>query len=380
MKKDRDKILIVINVDWFFLLHRVPIALALKKEFEDVYILGKDTGKGSDIQKLGFKFINIDFDRKSLNPIKEINALFQLYKIFRQLKPNVIYNITIKPIIYSLFISKFLKIKSVNTICGLGYVFSDSKKNMLKYFIIQIYRFTYLNTKSHTFFENKDDLELFLKYKILKKNSIHHLVRGTGVDLKKFSCNFKGDNKQGINIVLPARMLWSKGIKEFVEAAKLLKEKYEYNVFFKLYGDIDKGNREAIPEEYLRKIEIKNYLKWFGFYDDMVRVYRNSDIVVLPSYYKEGLPVSLMEACAMGKPIITTDSVGCKDCVDEGINGYIVPVKSITELAKAMEELILSYQDRLTMGKNSRIKAEKEFDQRRILKEYMKVFISIKNE
>lgn len=379
MSNLKDRVLIVVNVDWFFLLHRVPIGKALKKEFKEVYVVAKDTGRKSEIENLGFKFINIDFNRKSLNPITEIKILFKLYKVFKQLKPSIVHSITIKPIIYGLFVSKLYKVKLVNTVCGLGYVFTYSQNYFLKHFIILIYKFAFNKSKSFTFFENNTDLELFQKFNIKHNSNTFRLIHGVGVDLNKFKTQTKFKLKDKLNIILPSRMLWSKGVKEFIAAAILLEKDFKGKVFFKLYGGLDQGNRDAIANKYLNNIEIKDYLQWFGFQKDMISVYKDSDIVVLPSY-REGLSVSLMEGCAMGKPIVTTNAVGCRECVDDGVNGHIIPIKSIVELAEAIKKLILSSEDRLIMGRNSRIKAEKEFDQSVIVKKYITVFNSIKDE
>ncbi len=168
-------------------------------------------------------------------------------------------------------------------------------------------------------------------------------------------------------------MLWDKGVKELVEASKILYKKYAHKIYFKLCGMVDIGNLESISEDYLNTIEVENYLKWYGHQTDMKSIYKSADIVVLPSY-REGLPTSLIEACATGRPIITTNAIGCKDCVDEGLNGYKVPVKSVQELADAIEKLINSPEDRKRMGIYGRQKAEREFDQKEVVKKHIDIY------
>ncbi|WP_010522389.1 glycosyltransferase family 4 protein [Aquimarina agarivorans] len=369
-------ILIIVNTDWFFLLHRIPIVNSFRVDDVNIIIAAHDTGKSKEIRKLGFEFINIDFDRKGINLAAEIKVFIQIFKIYKKFKPIIVYQVTIKPIIYGLLIAKFFKVKAINTICGLGYVFSNENKIILRGVVVALYRIAFNNLDSHIFFENKDDLASFIKLNIIDTKNNYSVVNGVGVDLDKFKVSDveRSNSKQKIQIILPSRMLWDKGVKEFVEAARILKHKYSDKVFLKLYGMIDEGNPESVPEKYLNEIKIEGYLEWMGFEKDMVSVYKESDIVVLPSYYGEGLPTVLAEACAVGLPIITTDSVGCRECVDEGENGFKVSVKSAKELSEAMEKLILSKEMRIQMGINSRKKAEKEFDQNIIIKTYRRVF------
>lgn len=376
-----NKVLIIINTDWFFLLHRIPIVNSFLREDIEIVVAAKDTGKTEEIKKLGFEFINIDFDRKGVNLFSEVNVILQLYRVYKRIRPIIAYQVTIKPIIYGLFISKLFKVNTINTISGLGYVFSNDRKKNLKRIVIILYKIAFNNSKSYTFFENKDDLASFVKLNIINSKNNYSVVNGVGVDLKRFKVSNGGrlSSKERLQVVLPSRMLWDKGVKEFVEAAIYLKDDYRGKVFFKLYGMIDKGNRECVPEKYLRNIKIKGYLEWFGFEEDMNSVYGSTDIVVLPSY-REGLPTVLAEACAMGLPIITTDAVGCRECVDEGVNGYKVPVKSVKELIGKIKILILSEEKRIEFGKKSRIKAEKDFDQKLIVEEYKKVFDKMYSE
>ena len=368
------------NTDWFFLLHRVAIAKAFKKEGFRVIVAAKDTGKRNEIENLGFSFVNVNFDRKGLNPFFELVTLYNLFKLYKKNDIELAYQVTIKPIIYGSIVSRILEVKNINTICGLGHVYATDKLLMLRKMISYTYRFILNKKQTFTFFENKDDLKRFETLGILNAKSYVSVVNGTGVDLNKFFPTQKKTTSNKITITLASRMLWNKGIVEFVEAAKLLQHKYADKIEFKLYGIIDEGNRESITNTYLKSIAIDGYLKWYGFEADMVKVYSNSDIVTLPSYYGEGLPTVLAEACAMGLPIVTTDSVGCKECVDEGINGFKVPIKSAAALAVALEKLIIDKELRKIMGKASRIKAENKFDQKVIVNQYATILRTLLNE
>lgn len=374
------KILIFINSDWFFLLHRVPIAQSLSDYGYEIVVLTKDTGRRKEIENLGFQFVNINIDRKGTNIFREIKTLIEVYKVYKKINPDLVYQVTVKPIIYGSLVSKVLTNKNINTICGLGYVFSNPKKKILRKIVSLFYKLSLSGAKSHTFFENEDDRNVFIENGIISTIADTTVVNGVGVHLEKFHPNKINKSVKKLTVTLATRMLWNKGVLEFVEAAKLLQKKYFDSVEFKLYGITDTGNRESIPNTYLKSITIGNYLKWYGFESDMVNVYSNSDIVTLPSFYGEGLPTVLAEACAMGLPIVTTDSVGCRECVDEGINGFKVPIKSVKALAEAIEKLIISSELRVRMGKASRLKAEREFDQRKIIGQYEEVYERMLNE
>lgn len=372
------KILVFVNSDWFFLLHILPVIIALKNEGNEIYILTKNSGKKQQIENYGFHFVDLLFlDRKGYNPFRELKTIIHVYKIYRRIKPDIVHQITIKPIIYGSLISRFLNIKTVNTICGLGYSFG-SKNTLISFLAYEGYKVALKNKFCYNFFENKNDLNFFVERHIITNTDGNTFLNGMGANLEKYRPISNSNPKEKkIIITIACRMIWEKGVKEFVEASKILYNKYEDLIEFRIYGRIDPGNPSSISENYLNNIEIKNYIKWYGFEDDMFFVFENSDIITLPSYYREGCPMVLMEACAMGIPVITTNSIGCRECVDDGVNGFMIPVKSSVELAKAIEKLILSKDLRLAMGKASRLKAESEFDQRKIVNQYLNVFNSM---
>lgn len=365
-------LVIVINVDWLFLAHRLEIAKEALDHGFQVSVVAKDTGRKSEIENAGFQFINLNISRLGVNPFFEFKTVYELFKIYKRLQPDIVYQITMKPIIYGTFITKFLKIKSVNAISGLGYNFTDKRRGYVQEIMLFLMRIGF--NKKHNFlvFENEDDYKELNTLKTINYRNNYKIIKGVGVNLG----DFKHEDfvkKEKLIILFPARMLWDKGVREFVEAAKMLQEKYFDKIYFKLCGMIDEGNIAYVPENYLKQIEIENYLKWYGYQKDIKSFYKNADIIVLPSY-REGLPTSLIEACAIGRPIVTTNAIGCKECVDEGLNGYKVPVKSIIKLAQAIEKLILDSKLRKAMGIQSRQKAEVEFDKKTVIKAHLKIF------
>lgn len=372
--KDKKKLLLVVNLDWVYIMHRMPIGKeALKKDF-DVFVAAKDTGKRDEILSHGFNFINLNMSRSGVNFFEEIKLIFQMFFLYLKVKPDIVYHVSMKPVIYGTLISRLLNIKTVNAFSGLGYNFTESRTSLIQSVMIKLMKLGFNSKNIQLLFENRDDYNEFKNLDIISSKNKISFTKGVGTNLEKFIPIEREENEKLI-VLLPARMLWDKGVKEFVQVTHLLKSKYFGKVFFQLCGMVDLDNKEGILESYLKEIEIEGYLKWIGFQENMVEVYQNSDIVVLPSY-REGMPTVLIEACAVGKPIITTDAIGCKECVEDGLNGYMVPVKSVDELANAIEKLISSPEDRKRMGEYSRKKAEKEFDQKDFVNLHMTIFDS----
>jgi len=374
---NRKTLLIVINVDWLFKLHRLSIAVAAQKEGFKVIVAAKDTGESKWIEKSGIQFINLAISRSGTNPLIEAKLLVAMYTLYKTINPTIVYQITMKPVIYGSLISRLLNIKTVNAISGLGYNFTQNRRGFVQKIMSQLMRIGFNKRNNHLIFENRDDYNELYKLKIVSEKTAVNFSNGVGVDLNYFIPNIKQDS-QPLEIILASRMLWDKGIKEFVEAAKLLKVNYFGKVLFKLVGSIDEENKEAVSKMYLKNNEIPNYIEWIGYQDNMFSIYKNTAIAVLPSY-REGRPVVLLEACAMGIPIVTTNAIGCRDCVDEGINGFKVPVKSVDDLANAIEKLIINKSLRTVMGVNSRKKAENEFSQVEVINMHLRIFNSLLN-
>ena len=241
----------------------------------------------------------------------------------------------------------------------------------------QFFKYAFKHKNTAVIFQNKDDYQELLTLNILNNKVKTYFIKGSGVDLKNLKPNLqtKSDDEKVV-ILFPSRLYWDKGVSELKQASEILKPNYFGTISFILCGKLDDDNKSSIPLSYILEWEDKNYVHWLGDRRDMVEMYQNCDIVVHPSY-REGMPKSLLEACAAGRPIVTTDAIGCKECVEEGLNGYKVPVKSVKELAEAIEKLINSPEDRKRMGKYSREKAEKEFDQKEVIKKHLEIYNSL---
>lgn len=373
MNKPVKKLLIVVNVDWFFISHRLCIAEKAVELGWEVLVAAEDTGRSTEITTKGITFINISFSRSGTNLLQETKTLFLFYRLYKKVKPDIVHHVTLKPVIYGSVISKLLKIKgTLSAISGLGYNFTSNRESMVQKVMIRLMKYGFNQKNLSIIFQNQDDYQETLKLGIISKLNTINFIKGSGVNLQEFNYS-KPLNNGRIKILFPTRMLWDKGVSELREATKILKDNYKGKILFVLAGLADNANKAGVPENYLREWEENDYVKWIGYSKDMVSIYKESDIVVLPSY-REGMPKSLIEACAIGRPIVTTNAIGCKECVDEGKNGYKVPVKSISELASAIEKLILSESDRLRMGSYSRNKAEKEFSEEMVINKHLNIY------
>jgi glycosyltransferase involved in cell wall biosynthesis len=371
--KNKKTLLLVVNVDWFFISHRLKIATKALKEGWRVIVAANDTGMSSNIENMGIEFVSIPLNRYSLNPISEIKTIHSLYKLYKKINPTIVHHITLKPIIYGSIIARILKVNRViNAISGLGYNFTNNKNGVVPKLMLYLLKIGMNNKRVVLIFQNKDDLRQLKKAGIVNENHTIHFIKGAGVDLEQFK--FKPIVKKTKLIILfPARMLWNKGIKELLEVANLMEKEYKEKLCFELCGMLDNDSKDAVPEEYLMKWNKEGYITWKGHQNNMLNEYERCDIVVLPSY-REGMPKSLMEACAVGRPIITTEAFGCKECVEEGKNGFKVPVKSVSALKEAIEILVNSEEKRIEMGLYSRRKAENEFSLQKVVDSHIKIY------
>ena len=373
MKSNQKTILFLVNVDWYFISHILLIAKKAIAKGYIVYVACLDTGRSDEIKAIGANFINLPISRSGINPFRELSTLIYIHKIFKKVNPDIVHNISIKAVIYGSLISKlFTSIHLVNAISGLCYNFTKNRKGIIQKLLIQLLRFGFQRKNLTVIFQNEDDELFFKENRIISRNNKILRIKGSGVDLSKFR-KTKLPDFDIIKILLPSRMLWDKGVKELRQASEILKPKYKGKIQFILCGFADKDNRAGVPEHYLKDWHDEIYVNWIGYKKDMVEVYNDCHIVVLPSY-REGMPKSLIEACAVGRAIITTNAVGCRDCVNEGINGLKVSVYSSRELAMAIEKLILNQAILIKMGLNSRKKAEKEYDVNNVVSKHLKIY------
>ena len=306
--------------------------------------------------------------RKGKNPIHEVRLTYNLMRIYRRERPDAIIHFTIKPNIYGNLAANWCKIPSICVVTGLGYTFlHDSFSNRISHWL---YKFSFQFSQKVAF-ENEDDKELFVKLNLAKPDQCA-VINGCGIDTNYFKVGSKKTYRPVKVFLFIARLLYDKGIVEFVEAAKKVKAKYPDTEFWVL-GELDSGNPSALHKDQLLNWVDQKIIRYLGTTPDVRGYIRKADAVVLTSY-REGLSKVLMEGLAMGKPIITTDTPGCRQTVDEGRNGYLVPVKNVDAVVAACEKLILMDTiDLEIMGKLSRKKAETLFDEKIVVNQYAEI-------
>lgn len=366
------RLFIVVNVDWFFLSHRLPVALAAQAAGWDVTIVTADTGKLYVIKEKGLKVIDLPMSRSGMNIFEELKTMQFLYKLYKKEKPDVVHHVGMKTILWGTLAAKFSKVHGVvNAISGLGGFFADDNNGLLSRIMPKVLKFSHNRPNLLCIFQNDDDWGLYVKYGIIKHNQ-GRFIKGSGVDLKDYC--YTTEPKVGkIKVILTARMIVEKGIFLLTEAAERLRSKYEDKVEFLLVGGLD-DHPGAITEKQLNEVCDGKYIKWLGYRTDVRDLLKQSHIVAFPSYYMEGLPKSLIEADAIGRPIITSNSVGCKETVVDGVNGFLIKSKDIDALTEKLGLLISNTELRQKMGRESRKYAEEYFDIEVVKERHLKIY------
>lgn len=367
------KVILFANTDWYLYNFRLSLARALQEKGYEVVLVSPQGEYSVRLQNAGFRWIDLPFSRRGINPLREILLIFRLLRIYRSEKPDIAHHFTIKCVLYGSLVGHILRLKGIiNSITGLGYVFvSNERRAQIAHFVTRRFYWLVLrNTK--VVFQNPDDRELFLSTGMANPKQCI-LIKGSGVDVVSI---IPRPEISGIPlIILPGRMLYSKGVAEFVAAAKLIKRE-GVQARFVLVGQSDMGNPDGVPEEKLKEWQKDGDVEWWGWRNDMPDIYAQAHIVCLPSY-REGLPRTLLEGAAAGKPLVATNVPGCREIVRDGENGLLVAVRDPNALAKALKKLIESPDLRIQMGKRSRLLVETEFSEEWVNRETLAVYDSI---
>lgn len=346
--------------------------MAALRQGYDVAVVAKDTGRRSEVEALGVRYIDYPVNPTGMNPMQELRSLCFLLRLFLKEKPDVVHNVGLKDMLWGGLAAKLTGVKVVvNAVSGLGVMFSSPKLGLTARIVLALQRFSNSRKNVYEIFQNEDDKALYLKHHVVKEEQCV-FIKGSGVDLNEY--HYVEPPSDGKIIVLfTARMVKEKGVSDLVEAAEMLRSKYEDKVEFHLCGALS-ANPKAITEKELRSLCDDKYIRWFGFCRDVDERLRRCHIVAFPSYYREGVPKSLIEATATGRPIITCNSIGCKDVVDDGVNGFLIAPKDTKALAERLEVLINDSDLRRRMGLAGRQKAEREFDIRHVVEEHLKLY------
>jgi len=355
------RVLIVINSSWNIINFRSNLIKKIKNDGNEVFAITNKDDYSHKLENLVTESNFISFKSSSINPFSELKLFFHLYWKIRKIKPDIILTFTVKPNIYASIIGKILNINTINNVAGLGIAHSNIfLRNILKL----LYKFS-LSNSYKCFFQNENDLKYFLNNKIVD-DSFASLLPGSGVDIEYFNMNDEKESskklKSEFNFLLSSRLLWSKGIHEYVKAARLIKKEFN-NVKFWLIGFSNVDNKDSIDSSRIEKWSTNGDIIFKGSTDNIKFFLKDVHSFILPSYYPEGTPKSLLEAASMKLPIITTDTPGCKNVVIDNVTGYLCQPKNHQDLYEKMKKiLLLNHEERKLMGEQARQHIIKNYD------------------
>lgn len=369
MKSSPQKILFFITEDWFVCSHWLPLIEGARKSGLEVVVV---TRTGSHVQKilqLGVRVIPFDISRRGSNLFRETVSILRLAQVYHKERPNIVHHVAMKPILYGSLVAHLMRVPhTVNWVAGMGWLFvsTGQRAKILRIIIQKALRVLLRGTT--IIVENIDDRSIIAN--IVGATQDIHLVRGAGVDTELYC---PAPEPLGIPlVVLPARMLWDKGVGEFVGAARLLLKR-GVKVRFALVGEPDTENPASVPQRQLDDWQNEGVVEWWGRREDMPQVLAQAHIVCLPSY-REGLPKALLEGASCGRPIVTTDVPGCREIVRDGYNGLLVEARNATALADALSKLLANSELRQQMGQNGRVCVLSEFSQERIVAQVLTLY------
>ena len=360
-------IALVSNSAWSVYNFRLDIVRYLRERY-NILVIAPDDEYSSLLEQEGCRYIPISFNNRSENPVKDYNLYRQLKTIYAAERPDFIFHYVIKPNIYGSLAAASCSIKSVAVVTGLGYSFA--RHNWLYRIVLLLYKRALRNTEE-VWFLNNDDAAIFINEKIVNIKKMK-VLPGEGINTDYFLPGEKSahEGNTAFSFLMSARLLRSKGISVYANAARILKKK-NYNVNFELIGFFEKNHPDSVPEDDLKKWEDEGLIRYLGFAKD-VRIFLNrTDCFVFPSFYNEGVPRSLMEAASMELPIITSFNRGCKEVVLNNSNGYTCNPNDAFDLADKMEKMInLPADERIRMGENGRKLVAEKFNISKVIKEY----------
>lgn len=356
------RLLYLVNIPRFFVSHRLPLALAAREAGYEVHVAtaGEDASSIETIRAAGLPFHPLPLRQHGTNPVQEAHAARAIYALYRRLKPDIVHQVTIKAVIYGGAAARLARVPAVvNAVTGLGYVFTEQgvKAALLRAGSSAAYRVAFAHPNNLTIFQNPDDLELFVRSRLLPRERAV-LIRGSGVDMREFHPQ---PEPAGLPVVLfVGRLLWLKGIGEFVEAARRLRAA-GVPARFAIAGYGEAGNPVNVPPETLAAWEAEGVVELWGRRSDMPQVYAAAHVVCLPSYHREGIPRVLIEAGACGRAVVAADVSGSRDIVRDGENGLLVPPRDADALATALRRLIEDSDLRRRLGARGREIARAEY-------------------
>jgi glycosyltransferase involved in cell wall biosynthesis len=368
------KVVIFTNVDWFFVSHRMAIACALRDAGLEVVVIAGESGAAQRIRAEGLRFVAVPLERSGQSPARELRTVAAVAAAYRRERPDIVQHASIKSLMYGSWVARALGIPVINTVNGLGYSMIERPDARLRQRVLQAgvklgYRFAFRGRDVHNVFQNPDMLEQFVRLGLCERASTQ-LIRGSGVDTERFQ---PAPLPEGRPVVMvPARLLWDKGIGEFVEAARVLRARH-VDARFVLVGGEDPGNPSGIPRADVERWVAEGVIEWWGHQDDMPSALRQATVVALPSY-AEGMPLALAEGAAMGRAVITSDVPGCREAVIPGVTGWLVPARDARALATTIDEALRDREILARMGARGREHVEQTLSLRIVLREMLALY------
>lgn len=362
----------VVNEDRFFLSHRKDILLRAQQEGYDIRLVAKDTGQRHDVESLGIDMIELPINPTGMNLKEELKTFCFLYNLYRRECPDVVHHVGLKNILWGGLAAKFARVPGMlNAVSGLGVLFSGDKLSRTASMVLKVMRFS--NTGMHVseLFQNEEDKQLFLSQKVITPAQCD-FAKGSGVNLQEYPYTPEPSSSI-LRVMFTARMVKEKGMLTLIEAAELLRYKYQDKVQFLLCGGLS-NNPDGIKKHELEALCDGSYIQWLGHRSDIPQLLQRCHVVAFPSYYREGVPRSLIEACAIGRPIVTCNSIGCKDVVTDSLNGFLISPQDSQALAHRLDLLFSDSELRKAMGRQSRRKAEQEFSLEVVLDKHMEIY------
>lgn len=370
------KVLLFANTDWYLFNFRRSLADALRDAGHEVVLTSPPGDYGDKLRTLGFRWIPTPMQRRSLNPLRELGLVLWLRRLIRRERPDLVHGFTIKCAVYGSLAARWAGVDArFSSVAGLGYVFTSPEllARVLRPIVSGLMQTALGGPRARLILQNPDDVALFERARLVLPENIR-LIPGSGVNCERFrpAEATTRDAATPFRVVLPARLLWDKGVGEYVEAARQLRADGR-NIVFLLAGDPDPGNPAAVPEHLLREWVVAGIVDWLGHVSDMPGLFRSVDLVVLPSY-REGLPKGLIEAAACALPLVTADVPGCREVVSHEEDGLLVPARDAVALASAIARLHDDAALRRRLGTAARAKALSQFDERIIVRRTIAVY------
>lgn len=371
------KILLFANTDWYLYNFRLALARRLKDEGREVVLASPPGDYGPRLVEMGFRWIPVNFPNSNTKPLSEVALLIRVIELYQAERFDLCHHFTIKCVLYGSIAARIAGVPAiVNAVTGMGHIFTDSglKALLLRPLVKALYRFALGRKRSRVIFQNDEDRGYFIANKLVGEESTS-LIRGSGVNCRVYRPSLQKsseDPQLPVRVLFASRLLWEKGISELLSAVRMLRTAGERTEFI-FAGNIYPGNPSSLSVEDLASIRAEGLVDYRGHVDDMVPLLAESDIVVLPSY-REGTPRILIEAAAMAKPIVATDIAGCRGLVQHGINGLVVPIKTVKPLVEALTTLIRNPELRRAMGAKGPQIVLEEFDEEIVIRKTLELY------